>query len=289
MEEKGAECAYHWGIVATWLPMKGRCIMGALHMRRTSIVGIVLCWVALAATMACNFLFEFLKLGGVTTAEVSNQVFAWFTPAGYVFSIWSAIYAALVIWLVLESSRVREGRSLTPLEVGLFVLTGILNIGWLAAFHFQQIEMAMIAIVALWATMLVLYMNLRDDPTRNRFNLIPFSLYFGWLTVAMIANATNLATRMFDAPLLANQISTVVLTVVVLFVAFLSARNSRDYVFPLVILWATIGVGVRLMGVDMVVSAAVLALSAVGALAIYIPGLLAANRAPTRRPLASED
>ncbi|MBQ9001342.1 MAG: tryptophan-rich sensory protein [Eggerthellaceae bacterium] len=263
--------------------------MNAVHKRRSSIVGIVLCWVALVAMMACNFLFEFLELGGVTSSEVSNQVFAWFTPAGYVFSIWSAIYAALVIWMILESSRAADGRSLTPLEVGLFVVTCALNVGWLVAFHFQQIELALIVMVALWASMLVLYMNLRDDPTRNRFNLIPFSLYFGWLTVAMIANATNLATRMFDAPLLANQVSTVVLTLAVLVVAFLSARNSRDYVFPLVILWATVGIGVRLMNVDMLVSAAVLALSAVGALAIYIPGLLAANRAPARRPLASED
>ena len=253
------------------------------------MVGLVLCWVALVATMACNFLFEFLKLGGVTTAEVSNQVFAWFTPAGYVFSIWSAIYAALVIWMILESSRVADGRSMTTLETGMFVLSCVLNVGWLVAFHFQQIEIALFAVVALWATMLVLYMSLRDDPARNRFNLIPFSLYFGWLTVAMIANATNLATRMFDAGLLANQVSTVALTVAVLVVAFLSARNSRDYVFPLVILWATVGVGVRLMGVDMVVSVVVLALTAVGALAVYIPGLLAANRAPARRPLTSED
>ena len=243
--------------------------MNALH-KRSSIVGIVLCWVALVAMMACNFLLEFLELGGVTSSEVSNQVFAWFTPAGYVFSIWGAIYAALAVWMILESSRAANGRSLTPLEVGLFVLTCALNIGWLVAFHFQQIELSLIVMVALWASMLVLYMNLRDDPTRNRFNLIPFSLYFGWLTVAMIANATNLATRMFDSPLLANQISTVALTLAVLVVAFLSARNSRDYVFPLVILWATIGVGVRLMNVDMLVSAVVLVLSAAGALAIYM-------------------
>jgi len=48
---------------------------------------IACCWVALVATIACNALFESMKLGGVTSAEVSNEVFAWFAPAGYVFAI----------------------------------------------------------------------------------------------------------------------------------------------------------------------------------------------------------
>lgn len=38
--------------------------------------------------VAFNALSEALELGGVTAGDVSNEVFAWFAPAGYVFSIW---------------------------------------------------------------------------------------------------------------------------------------------------------------------------------------------------------
>lgn len=263
--------------------------MNAQNKSPSSVMGVVVCWVALVAMMACNFLFEFLRLGGVTSAEVSNQVFAWFTPAGYVFSIWSAIYAALVIWMVFESSRAAQGRALTMRQATLFVLSCALNVGWLVAFHYQMVAIALVVLAALWLVMAMLYMSMRDDPTRSRLNLVPFSLYFAWTTVAVIANATNLATRMVDSPLLANQVSTVALTAAVLVVAYLSIRNSRDYVFPLVILWATVGVGVRLMGVDMTVSVIVLALSAVAALAMYVPALLSANETPARRLRTSED
>lgn len=249
---------------------------------RATWVGIVACWVALVATIVCNGLFEFFRLGGVTSAEVSNQVFAWFTPAGYVFSIWGVIYAALLVWMIAETRRAVHGAALNVRQTNLFVISCLLNIGWLVAFHYQQVAIALLVLMTLWLTMALLYVEFRDDATRTMLNLAPFSLYHAWTTVAVIANATNLATRMIPSSLLANQISTVALTAAVLVVAGLAVRNSRDYVFPLVILWATIGVGVRLMGVDMMVSTTVLVLSGIGVVAVYLPALLMANRDPAR-------
>lgn len=239
--------------------------------------GIIACWTALVATIACNALFEMFRLGGVTSAEVSNQVFAWFTPAGYVFSIWGVIYAALVAWMIAETMRVRKGDALSMRRTALFVASCALNVGWLVAFHFQQIGTALAVLVALWLDLMMLYVGLRDDDSRSRLNLAPFSVYFAWSTVAMIANATHLATRLFAAPLIANQVSTIVLTIAVLAVAFLSVRNSRDYVFPLVILWATVGVGVHVAAVDAMVSTAVFVLSALGAVATYLPSALSTS------------
>jgi hypothetical protein len=104
-------------------------------------------------------------------------------------------------------------------------------------------------------------------------NLAPFSLYFAWSTVAVIVNATNLATRLAETPLIVSQASTVVLVTAVIVVAYLSTRNSKDFVFPLVIVWALVGVGVNLMQVDPLVSAIVFALTAIGALVMYVPAL----------------
>ena len=255
--------------------------MNATMKSSTKMGGIIACWIALVATIVCNGLFEALRLGGVTSSEVSNQVFAWFTPAGYVFSIWGVIYAALVVWMVAETMRARRGVSLSMRQAALFMASCALNVGWLAAFHFQQIALALILLIVLWADLGLLYVSLRDDETRTRLNLAPFSIYFAWSTVAMIANATHLATRLVSVPLIVDQIATLVLTGAVLAVAFLAVRNSRDYVFPLVILWATVGVGVHVAAVDPTVSIAVFILSALGAVATYLPAVFT-TRAPAK-------
>ena len=237
----------------------------------SSAITLVICWLALAATIACNGLFEYFKLGGTTSAEVSNQVFTWFMPAGYVFSIWGVIYVALVIWMIAETRRAASGTHLNRRSAALFALSCALNVGWLVAFHYQQIFASLAILAALWFVLAMLYMSLRDDESRSRLNLAPFSLYFAWSTVAVIINATNFATRLVETPLIVSQISTVALSVAVLAVAYLSTRNSRDFVFPLVVIWALVGVGVHLMHVDALTSALVLALTAIVALAMYYP------------------
>ena len=234
---------------------------------------IVMCWIALVATVACNGLFEYLRLGGTTSAEVSNQVFTWFMPAGYVFSIWGVIYAALIIWMIAETRRAREGSSLSLRNATLFVLSCVLNVSWLVAFHFQQILTSLVILVALWIVLALLYVSLRDSEGRSRLNLAPFSLYFAWSTVAVIVNATNFATRLVETPLIVSQVSTVVLAFAALAVAYLSTRNSKDYVFPLVIIWALIGVAVNVAQADTLIAMIVLAATAVTALVMYVPTL----------------
>lgn len=234
---------------------------------------VALCWIALIATIACNALFESLRLGGTTSAEVSNQVFTWFMPAGYVFSIWGVIYAALLIWMAIETKRSANGIFLSWRNTVLFVISCVLNVTWLVTFHFQQILASLVILALLWVVLAMLYMGLRDDEGRSRLNLAPFSLYFAWSTVAVIVNATNFATRVVATPLIVHQISTVVLAIAVLVIAYLSTRNSRDFVFPLVVIWALVGVGVNLSQVDPLVSSIVFAVTAMGALAMYVPAI----------------
>ncbi len=254
-----------------------------------SKVVLALCWVALIAMIVCNALFESMKLGGVTSAEVSNEVFAWFAPAGYVFAIWGVIYAALAVWMLTATWRSMKRQTVTMREGVLFVLSCALNIGWLAAFHFKLIELSLVVIVALWFTMLLMYSSIkaRREPLTTR---IPFSLYFGWLTVAVCANVAHLAARWSATPLIANEVSTIAIVVGLLVAAFVVARTQNDLVFPLVVLWAAVGVGVHLMQVDFTVARVLFALSVVGALAIYIPAVvrMVSSRSAGPEPLAGE-
>lgn len=235
-----------------------------------SKAALALVWVALVATIACNGLFEWMRLGGVTSAEVSNEVFAWFAPAGYVFAIWGVIYAALALWAIVATVKGMKQQTVTMRQAVFFAVSAVLNIGWLAAFHFKMIDVSVVLIIALWCVVFALYSTF-SRPGSPLWAKAPFALYFGWLCVAVVANIAHLATRMFDIPLIVNQVSVVVAVVVLLIVAYAVARTRDDWVFPLVVLWAAIGVGVHLMAADMAISTALFALSAAGALAIYIP------------------
>lgn len=253
-----------------------------------SKLALAACWVALAATIVCNGLFESLRLGGTTSAEVSNEVFAWFAPAGYVFSIWGVIYIALVVWLGYETTQRARRTVATKREAVLFVLSCALNVGWLVAFHFKMIPQSLLIIAVLWCVVAVLYASFRNRGT-SLWTRIPFSLYLGWLSVAVVANGAHLATRIGDIPLVANQVSTVVLAIVLLVAAYVLARTEGDLVFPAVVLWAAVGIGVRLMAVDQLVATVLFVLSAVAAFAIYGPAVMSMVRGGKRKAKAASE
>ena len=55
-------------------------------------------WIVYALTLIGNAVIEGGRVGGTTSADIAYGVFTWFTPAGYVFAIWSLIYVAMVVW-----------------------------------------------------------------------------------------------------------------------------------------------------------------------------------------------
>lgn len=252
-------------------------------------------WVAYAATVACNVAFEAARLGGVTSGEVANEMFVWFMPAGYVFAIWGLIYLSLFVWLVQytramahrgqgqsrgrwqdsrqeQNSRPEQGSrqdrafgSIAPL----FVVSCALNVLWLGLFHFRQAGFALVVIVALLAVMLVLHARVRRAmPTMLGY--APIALYTAWLIVAVVANITLLATWATGGgiPVL-NEVFVLVLSAAVLAIGYFAYRRTDDIVFPLVILWAVVGVGVHVAEVSPLMSMMVFLLVVFGVVATF--------------------
>ena len=235
-------------------------------------------WAAYAVTVICNGAFEAGRLGGVTSGEVANSTFVWFMPAGYVFAIWGLIYLALFAWLVQYTRTVaKRGREASREYLGrgfgsiapLFVASCALNVLWLALFHFQHAGFALIVIVALLAVMLVLHARVRRVmPTMLGY--MPIALYTAWLIVAVVANITLLATWATNGgiPVL-NELFTLVLSAAVLAIGLFAYRRTGDVVFPLVILWAVVGVGVHVAEASALMSMAVFLLAVFGAVATF--------------------
>lgn len=243
---------------------------GVKGMLADAPVTLIIAWVAFVAMIACNFAFEALPLGGLTTAEVSNQVFVWFTPAGYAFAIWTVIYIGLAVWLVaLTRDELQYGRA-SGLASILFTATCAFNVLWLVLFHLQHVGLALVAIILYWGVVALLYGTVHV-PGKSMLLKAPISLYLGWLTVATVINATNLVTRSLGSVSLVNEASAIILSLVVLAMGIAMAKLADDYVFPAVLLWAIVAVGVHLVDVNAYIASAIFTMCAISALITYLP------------------
>lgn len=242
---------------------------------RATRTSIALVWAAYVVTIACNAAFEVFALGGTTSAEVSGEVFAWFTPAGYVFSIWSVIYIGLAVWLVAYSGEASHDEPLGSLQVGrtavLFTVSCALNIAWLALWHFEVLVPSIIVIAALLAVVGMLYVRVNAESNRP-VDKVPVSLYFAWLGVATVADIAHVVTRFTGAEQsILQPVSTLVFAVAFFALAVYMKRTYDDYAFGAVIVWAVVGIGVHLMGVNVAIAVLTIVLAGFGALAVYFP------------------
>lgn len=74
-----------------------------------------------------NALANARPLNGQRTGEISDSLNVLFTPAGYVFSIWSLIYLLVFIWLIMQWIR----KETTTLQAVLFSTSSI-YLGWIS-------------------------------------------------------------------------------------------------------------------------------------------------------------
>lgn len=210
---------------------------------------------ALLATIVVNTLANTIRIGGYTTGEVSALYPNLFTPSGLTFSIWGVIYTLLAGYGIYQFQAIRlrtkslvsEGLyfSLSPL----IILSCVVNIAWIFAFHFQFIGLSAALIGVLFVILVGIVWRTKVE-TRNGqswldYTLVtlPFVVYLGWITVAIIANtiAWTVAT---DWPVYANHPAMVTMAAIG-FGTILGAGICwwlKDGFYGLVLVWAFVGI-----------------------------------------------
>lgn len=249
-----------------------------MRIRKPSLEGLLVI-VTYLALVAFNAMSEIFRLGGVTAGDVSNEVFTWFAPAGYVFSIWSVIYIGLAVWVVrfafLRGDRVRacreaRSRRIDP-EALLFMLSSVLNVAWLVLWHLRVFPATIAVIAAMLVCVVVWYLETRkrfDSP----FDWEPIAIYGSWLTLAAVANVAHVLTRSTSTDVgLIPAVSTVVILVALVAVAYIVRKVLDEYAFGLVLAWAGIGIGVHLLEVSAPMGVAVIVLSVLGSALALLP------------------
>lgn len=200
----------------------------------------VLTLVAYVAMVTINYLAVLLPLGGRSTGQISDNYPNLFAPAGYAFSIWGLIYTLLGIYVIYQF-WCKDDKLIKKVS-GIFMINALLNASWIFAWHYDLIWLSLIIMGGLLVTLIKIADIFRSSPLtlKDRWLVrLPFSIYFGWITVATIANVTiflvYLGWNGFG-------LTEAFWTVIVLLVGALigSWRMLQDRVVPygLVLIWA---------------------------------------------------
>jgi hypothetical protein len=235
--------------------------------------------VSYALTLLVNALATTGVLGGLTTREIATQYPIYFLPANFTFSIWGVIYLALGAYTVFQALPSQREQPRQRAVGWLIALTGVFNSLWLVTFQNTLFWASMLAMLALLATLLVIYIGLDigiAPVSLTTFLLVtlPISLYLGWITVATIANASYV---LYDAGwngwgIPAATWAVIMLLVATALTAYVGAIRG-DIVYLVVVIWAFYGIWVRQAGVEQVAfvaGTAALALAAAGLISIVV-------------------
>ncbi|MBH9979590.1 hypothetical protein DKK68_04165 [Bifidobacterium asteroides] len=242
----------------------------------------ILLWVAWVAMVGFNGYAEVYHFNGTTVGGLARKVDLWIMPAGYVFAIWGVIYIALAIWLfrfcLAGPSRKRLGFLPFTLSGLLFVATCCLNIAWLALWHMERNFWALVIILILTVLAWMLYALVRRDATKagtptaaKALDWIPLSIYASWLSVATLVNAGYMVVAGHKVGSAVQGFATIIVVGALLAVAYLMNRHGKDWVFGLVVIWACLGIGIRIFSFAAAMGVLVIALTAVGAFLVYFP------------------
>jgi hypothetical protein len=195
-----------------------------------------------------NALAVMLPLNGLTTQMISARYDTLFAPTGLTFSIWGVIYLALAVEVVLNFLKFKRigdtasDRAKFTSNIVL-ALTSLINGVWIVFWHYEILLVTLILMLALFGLLAFINIKLK---TAGLVDRLPYSLYFGWITIALIA---NVGAYIVSHGIMFKSVGAVLQTTIIIIVAsFLAAITifiQKDYAYGLVIAWALLGIVLR--------------------------------------------
>jgi len=202
---------------------------------------------AFAVMIALNAMATSIPLGGKTPPEISAQYPSLFTPAGFTFSIWAAIYLGLLCFVVYQALPTQRNDARLARIDALFKFNCLANAAWLLAWHYDYLVMSLLIMAAILLSLLAIYRRL-DTPGDAATLLVrlPFSLYTAWICVAAIANLSILQTAFgWDDVGMGAVHWTMLKLALAGAIGVSMVTRKRDAAFALVISWAAYGISVK--------------------------------------------
>lgn len=201
-----------------------------------------------------NALANILPLNGMTTGEVSAHYPNLFTPTAITFSIWGLIYLLLACFVLYQfgvfGGKDAVRRATLIKTIGFyFAVSSLANAAWIFFWHYQMIGLTTVCMLVILICLIVIASKLsKVGLTKPEKILVkfPFSVYFGWIVIATIANITVfLVSLNWNGFGISEQLWMVIVIFVGLFLSIATMRQYKDAAFGLVVIWAYIGILIK--------------------------------------------
>lgn len=228
---------------------------------------------AIVSLIVMNYLSNTGVFGGQTNADISAKYQTLITPAGWAFSIWGLIFLGLLAFAVYQAMPSQRENPRFRAIGGWVILNAFCNAIWSPLFNNERIGIALLVILVMLFTLVIIEQRLLErgrvpvvapdlDATlpespagraETWLARVPFSIYFGWLTVATILNvAVYLRATQFDLLSLSEPTWATAVLIVGLVVGALVFNRYRSVAYVLVFTWAYIAIAARQEGSNQV-------------------------------------
>ena len=221
-------------------------------------------WIFFVSVIFTNALANILPINGYNTGQVSGFYPNYFVPAGFTFSIWGIIYLLLFTYTIaftyynIKSDKFSNVKAYLKKVNPLYLITCILNISWIFAWHYLQVEMSVIIMLCFLTALCKIFIESNKfvqvlKPTQVFLLITPFAIYLGWISVATIANFTALFVKLSWSGFGMEPIywsGLMILIAIALGLLFLFKYGAIS--FTTVIVWALWGINARQGKVELI-------------------------------------
>lgn len=212
----------------------------------------LLAFAAYVFMVVMNALATTLPLNGIRTDEISDKYDTLFAPIGFTFSIWGVIYLLLGVYSVYQLFRDNAWvQAISPW----YIASSLINGAWIITWHYEQLWASLVLIVALLVTLI----RINKTTTAERVGWaatlairLPFSVYFGWLTVATVANTSALLVQWGwrGGDILSEEGWTILVLIVAAAIGITTTLVNSSVAYGLVLVWAYFGILSRHLAPD---------------------------------------
>ncbi len=219
-------------------------------MRRSTQILVLITFITM---IVINTLATTLPINGVDPGQISDSYPNLFAPAGITFSIWGIIYLLLGLFTFYQLGIINKkdevSNELLNRVGNLFTISSIINVAWIFSWHYRIIWLSLILMILLLLCLIKINLSIKEEKlsTKEKFFIkLPFSIYFGWITVATVANATTLIVSFnLKSFGLAEPIWAIIVIIVGAIIGCITLLRNKDYFYGLVIIWAYIGIVIK--------------------------------------------
>lgn len=214
----------------------------------------ILVAISFLVMIVVNALSNILPINGLETGQISDSYKNLFAPAGLTFAIWGLIYLLLLGYTLYQLGVFKTNNSKIKqdslIKIGLyFSISSIVNAAWIFSWHYKVISLSMLLMLVIFICLIMIVQELKKSelsPKDRFFIKLPFSVYFGWITVATIANAVTLLVSLgWKGFGISEQVWAVIIIAVGLIIGSITTFVNKDIAYGLVIIWAYLGILIK--------------------------------------------